>query len=123
MTMEMNLRMKNKSNTIESVKRFNDTVVKTRRKTISDRNITDEILDRIIMHVYSVLEDVNDIHQKDLVEILLPLNLSNKTIAKICNMLVSDAKATAGSIASLIRYIKGYTKEDNELINELLDKI
>ena len=121
--MEMNLRMKNKSKSVESVRKFNDATVKTRRKTISDRNVTDEILDRIIMHIYSVLEDVNDIHQKDLVEILLPLNLSNKTIAKICNMLVPNAKATTGSIASLIRYIKGYTKEDNELINELLDKI
>ena len=50
---------------------------------------------------------------------MLDMNLSNETIAKIVNNMLPNAKATKGSIASLIKHIRN----GNDLLKELLEEI
>lgn len=92
---------------------------KTRRKTISDRLITPELQVKIASKVYEKVEDVYNFSQLEIVKIMLDMNLSNETIAKIVNNMLPNAKATKGSVASLIKHIRN----GNDLLKELLEEI
>lgn len=93
--------------------------VKQRRQTISDKYLTPEIINRLIEKVYANVNDAYDIKQKEVVNILVPLKISNATIALIINTVIPTAKATAGSVATLIRNIREREAIFNELIKEL----
>lgn len=91
----------------------------TRRKTIDDKLITNDIFDKIVAKVLDKFDNIYDLKQSHLLPILLDMNLSNKTIARVINYLLSGANATEGSIASLIRA----NKNKNDLLNDLLEKL
>lgn len=91
----------------------------TRRETISDSLITNDIFLKLLNFVLSKANDVDNLSQTEIVNILLPKKISNVTMAKVINALLPDAQATKGSIASLIRHIKS----KDTLIDELLKDI
>lgn len=92
-------------------------LIKNRRQTISDNLITTEIQDKIIAKVYEKVEDVYNVSQVEIVSIMLDMKLANETIAKIVNKILPNARATKGSIASLIKHIRS----SSSLLNELLE--
>lgn len=92
-------------------------LIKNRRQTISDNLITPEIQDKIIAKVYEKVEDVYNVSQVEIVSIMLDMKLANETIAKIVNKILPNARATKGSIASLIKHIRS----SSSLLNELLE--
>lgn len=93
------------------------TMTKQRRQTISDNLITPEIQEKIAVKVYEQVEDVYNLSQIEIVKIMLNMKLANETIAKIVNKMIPNARATRGSIASLIKHIRN----GNNLLNELLE--
>lgn len=94
-------------------------MTKNRRQTISDNLITPEIQEKIAVKVYEKVEDVYNFSQVEIVKIMLNMKLANKTIAKIVNKMLPNAKATEGSIASLIKHIRN----SNNLLDELLSEL
>ena len=92
-------------------------LTKNRRQTISDNLITPEIQEKIIAKVYEKVEDVYNVSQVEIVSIMLDMKLANETIAKIVNKVLPNARATKGSIASLIKHIRS----SSSLLNELLE--
>ena len=92
-------------------------MTKNRRQTISDNLITPEIQEKIAVKIYEQVEDVYNISQIEIVKIMLDMKLANETIAKIVNKMLPNARATKGSIASLIKHIRN----GNNLLNELLE--
>lgn len=86
-----------------------------KRKVIMDRDISPSLYNKLKL---KCLESGCELKQKDVIEILYPLNISNITIARIINELVPNAKATQGSVASMIRFIKDF-KSSKQLANEL----
>lgn len=88
--------------------------MKARRETINDNLIDDELYFKILTKTMTELKG-NEITQKGLINILLPLKLSNKTIARVVNDLIPEARATEGSIAVQLRQFK---KQKN-LLEEL----
>lgn len=95
-------------------------MIKERRKTISDNLITSEVYDKLLGYTCAQLEDV-DITQRNIINILLPMKISNATIARLINDLIPEAKATAGSVASQIRFINKSSSDLDELVS-MLDK-
>lgn len=78
---------------------------KTRRKVIKDSDITPELFDLLVTKAYEGLTDPYEGSQEEIINILYPLNICNKTIARVVNYLIPSAKATQGSIASMIRFL------------------
>lgn len=96
-------------------------MITTRRKVIKDNLITQDIYDKLIGKIFIELQD-KDVTQSNIIDVLIPLNISNQTIARVVNDLIPTAKATGGSIASMIRFKKTKNNDDillNELMNEL----
>lgn len=95
-------------------------LITTRRKVINDSLITQEIYDKLINKIFIELQD-KEVTQSNIIDVLLPLNICNQTIARVVNDLIPTAKATGGSIASMIRYKMKPKKNDllDELMNEL----
>lgn len=91
----------------------------TRRQVIEDRLITDDILGKIIDKVYASVDNPYDIGQQEIITVLLPLKLSNATIARVINTMIPDSKATQGSVASLIRFMN----KKADMLDELLLKL
>lgn len=89
------------------------------RETISDRLIDESIVGKIINKVYKSVDNPYDIGQQDIIKVLLPLKLSNVTIARVINEMIPNSKATQGSVASLIKFMNS----KNKLLDELLDKL
>lgn len=91
----------------------------TRRRVIDDSLITTDIIGKIITKVYASVENPYNIGQQDIVKVLIPLKLSNTTIARVINEMIPNSKATSGSIASLIRFMNNKKDMLTELLKEL----
>lgn len=91
----------------------------SRRQTISDNMINEQTFYKLLNYTLTKVKDVNNINQTEIVNILVPKKLSNITIAKVVNVLIPEAKATKGSIASLIKHIKNKTSLLDELLQEI----
>ena len=94
---------------------------RAKRKVISDKEVTPRLFDLLIGKVYYNVQNPDDIKQKDIIEILYDLNISNTTIARVINYLIPTAKATQGSVASMIRFLK--VKEDKSMVNALINQL
>lgn len=94
---------------------------KTRRKTISDSLITSEVRNKIIDKIYTTLDDAFNFTQLEVLDIMLPMNLSNAMMASIINEINPLAKATGGSVASAIRHLSAKDKMLQELLQQLED--
>lgn len=90
-----------------------------RRASISDNLISSELLNKIVRKMYERVEDIYEIRQSELVEKLLPLNLSYKTIARIVNEMCNDAHATEASIKTLVAYKKKKSAMLDNLLKDL----
>ena len=86
---------------------------RVRRKTISDKLITDDIIDKLALKCATLNT------RREIVEKLLTLELSNAVIAKIINKTIPYSNATANRIASVVNAIR----KDRKLIDELLQDI
>lgn len=91
----------------------------TRRKTIADEAITDDAVVAIVNMVFDKATDPSTITQKEIVKILLNTKLGNKTMARVVNLILPTAKATANSIASLIKHIRKSTVDIDVLLLEI----
>lgn len=96
---------------------------RTRRQTISDSMITDEVFRKLIEKFIMSRDDISDIKQKDVIEFSLPLKLGNETIAKLVNALVDNANATAGSINQAIRAMTRSRTYSQKMLDELMGKL
>lgn len=86
-----------------------------KRKVINDKDINPSLYEKLKLKCLSLGFELK---QKDIIEVLYPLNISNITMARIINELVPDAKATQGSVASMIRFLKQF-KSSKQLADEL----
>lgn len=89
-------------------------MIKTRRVTIKDSLIDDELYFKILSKVASELDN-REPTQLSIINILVPLNLSNATIARVVNDVIPTAKATAGSIAAQLKS----SKRQEDLLTKL----
>ena len=96
-----------------------------KRKVIEDKLITPQVFSAIVTKVYSEVENIYQIKQREVINILLPLHLGNKTIARVINEVIPNAKATQGSVASMIRFMNNnkQNSEQQQLINMLLEEL
>ncbi len=97
--------------------------IRTRRQTISDSMITDEVFRKLIEKFIMSRDDILNIKQKDVIEFSLPLKLGNETIAKLVNALVDNANATAGSINQAIRAMTRSRTYSQKMLDELMSKL
>ena len=94
----------------------------TRRKTISDGEITKEILDIIMGKMFEKFtKEEIELSQQNIIKTLLPLKLSNKMIAKIIKELIPDSNTSAGSVAIQIRNINKKKNTTQQLL-DLIEK-
>lgn len=91
-------------------------MIKTRRKTIKDDKITQEMYFNILEKLVDTSEDLS---QKNIALRLREYNLSNKLIARVINDIVPNAKATAGSVAIIFNNAKKKDDMFDTLINQL----
>ena len=94
----------------------------TRRKTISDDEITKEILDIIIGKMFEKFtKEQIGLTQQNIIKTLLPLKLSNKMIARVIKELIPDSNPSAGSVAIQIRNINKKKNTTQQLL-DLIEK-
>ena len=94
----------------------------TRRKTISDDEITREILDIIMGKMFEKFtKEKIELSQQNIIKTLLPLKLSNKMIAKVIKELIPDSNPSAGSVAIQIRNINKKKNTTQQLL-DLIEK-
>lgn len=91
-----------------------------RRKTISDDEITKEILDKIMSKMFEKFtREELELTQQNIIKTLLPLKLSNNMIAKVIKEFIPESNPSAGSVAIQIRNIN----KKRSMARELLDLI
>lgn len=90
----------------------------TRRKTISDSDITKEILDKILGKMFEKFtrEEI-ELTQQNIIKTLLPLKLSNNMIAKIIKEFIPNSSPTAGSVAIQIRNMNKKKNTTQQLLD------
>lgn len=94
----------------------------TRRKTISDEEITKEILDKIISKMFEKFtREELELTQQNIIKTLLPLKLSNNMIAKVIKEFIPDSNPSAGSVAIQIRNINKKRSTTQQLL-DLIEK-
>ena len=94
----------------------------TRRKTISDDEITKEILDKIMNKMFEKFtREELELTQQNIIKTLLPLKLSNNMIAKVIKEFIPDSNPSAGSVAIQIRNINKKKNTTQQLLN-LIEK-
>ena len=94
----------------------------TRRKTISDDEITKEILDIIMGKMFEKFtKEEIELSQQNIIKTLLPLKLSNKMIAKVIKELIPDSNPSAGSVAIQIRNMNKKKNTTQQLL-DLIEK-
>lgn len=94
----------------------------TRRKTISDDEITKEILDKIINKMFEKFtREELELTQQNIIKTLLPLKLSNNMIAKVIKEFIPDSNPSAGSVAIQIRNINKKRSTTQQLL-DLIEK-
>ena len=89
-----------------------------KRKVINDKDISPRLFSKLKLKCLSL---GFELRQKDIIETLYPLNISNTTMARVINDLIPEAKATQGSVASMIRFLK--TSETSKKMADELDKL
>ena len=94
----------------------------TRRKTISDDEITKEILDKIMSKMFEKFtREELELTQQNIIKTLLPLKLSNNMIAKVIKEFIPDSNPSAGSVAIQIRNINKKRSATQQLL-DLIEK-
>lgn len=94
----------------------------TRRKTISDDEITKEILDKIMSKMFEKFtREELELTQQNIIKTLLPLKLSNNMIAKVIKEFIPNSNPSAGSVAIQIRNINKKRSTTQELL-DLIEK-
>lgn len=94
----------------------------TRRKTISDDEITKEILDKIMNKMFEKFtREELELTQQNIIKTLLPLKLSNNMIAKVIKEFIPDSNPSAGSVAIQIRNINKKRSTTQQLL-DLIEK-
>ena len=94
----------------------------TRRKTISDDEITKEILDKIMSKMFEKFtREELELTQQNIIKTLLPLKLSNNMIAKVIKEFIPESNPSAGSVAIQIRSINKKRSTTQELLG-LIEK-
>lgn len=94
----------------------------TRRKTISDDEITKEVLDKIMSKMFEKFtREELELTQQNIIKTLLPLKLSNNMIAKIIKEFIPDSNPSAGSVAIQIRNINKKKSTTQQLL-DLIEK-
>lgn len=93
----------------------------TRRKTINDSLITQDIIDKLVIYTYEHLENIYEFSQTDIVKTLISktTKLSNVTIARVIRAMLPESGATANSVNVIINRLKKRSNEIDELLNEL----
>lgn len=91
---------------------------RTKRKIINDRDISPSLFEKLKKKCQTSCVELK---QKNIIEVLYELNLSNVTIARVINDLVEGANATQGSVASMIRFLK--TSQTSQKMAQELDKL
>lgn len=94
---------------------------RSKRRVIPDKQITPRLFDLLLAKVYYSSPNPEDISQADIINILYEKNISNETMAKVINYMIPTAKATQGSVASMIRFLR--MKEKNTLAEELTQEL
>lgn len=94
----------------------------SRRRTINDNEITEEIFSRITDKLIDkFLTSGDELSQHNIIKALLPLKLSNNMIARIIKFLLPDSNPTSGSVASQIRAMSKKSNQTQELL-DLIEK-
>ena len=94
----------------------------TRRKTITDSEITKEVLDVIMGKMFEKFtKEEIELSQQNIIKTLLPLKLSNKMIARVIKELIPDSNPSAGSVAIQIRNINKKRNTTQQLL-DLIEK-
>lgn len=94
----------------------------TRRKTISDDEITKEILDKIMNKMFEKFtREETELTQQNIIKTLLPLKLSNNMIAKVIKEFIPNSNPSAGSVAIQIRNINKKRSTTQQLL-DLIEK-
>lgn len=94
----------------------------TRRKTISDDEITKEIFDKIMNKMFEKFtQEELELTQQNIIKTLLPLKLSNNMIAKVIKEFIPDSNPSAGSVAIQIRNINKKRSATQQLLS-LIEK-
>lgn len=92
----------------------------SKRKTISDKIINEELYAKALYNLCSKLERDNiEVTQHNIIKILLPMKFSNTMIAVFINDLIPEANATRGSVATQINYLKRKRNETEMLLEEI----
>ena len=91
---------------------------RAKRKIINDRDISPSLFEKLKKKCQTSCVELK---QKNIIEVLYKLNLSNVTIARVINDLVEGANATQGSVASMIRFLK--TSQTSQKMAQELDKL
>ncbi len=93
-----------------------------RRKTISDDEITKEILDKIMSKMFEKFtREELELTQQNIIKTLLPLKLSNNMIAKVIKEFIPNSNPSAASVAIQIRNINKKRSTTQELL-DLIEK-
>lgn len=95
---------------------------RAKRKVIDDKLITPQVFDLLTTKVYASVENIYNIKQKEVIDILRPMHISNKTIARVINSVVPYARATQGSVASMIRFLDNQKKSEQQILVDNLIK-
>ena len=94
----------------------------TRRKTISDSEITKEILNKIMGKMFDKFtREELELTQQNIIRALLPLKLSNNMIARIIKEFIPESNPTSGSVAMQIRNINKKKNSEQQLL-DLIEK-
>ena len=94
----------------------------TRRKTISDDEITKDILNIIMGKMFEKFtKEEIELSQQNIIKTLLPLKLSNKMIARVIKELIPSSNPSAGSVAIQIRNINKKKNTTQQLL-DLIEK-
>lgn len=101
----------------KEVRRFSS---RRKRKIINDKDISPSLYEKLKKKCINNIAH-RPIKQRDIIEVLYDLNISNVTMARLINDLVEGARATQGSVASMIRFLKQADKS-RAMANEL-DKL
>ena len=92
----------------------------SKRKTISDKIINEELYAKALYNLCSKLERDNiEVTQHNIIKILLPMKFSNTMIAVFINDLIPEANATRRSVATQINYLKRKRNETEMLLEEI----
>lgn len=90
-----------------------------KRSTIPHSMITEEVYSKLVDKVLDTVPDIYDIKQRDIIEVLYPLGVSNATLSMIINDLIPTIHTTPRSVASMIYSMKNSKRKN--LLNDLID--